>query len=99
MTVVAPFAFVEANIAAQSAAMLANAHIVLANGQSFGAELNQSDEPSFDMVMCGAESLVYLSKYDLADGEQITINGRAYQVAGSPRRMDEHFSRADVVML
>lgn len=95
---VAPFAAIEANIAASTSAMLDNAYVVLANGQTFGAELNQSDEPAFDMVMSGAESLVYLSQYALADGEDITINGRAYQVAGAPRRLDEHFSRADVVM-
>lgn len=95
----APFAALEQRIAASTSAMLANAYVVLANGHAFGAELNQSDEPAFDLVVSGAESLVYLSQYALADGEQITINGRAYQVAGAPRRMDEHFSRADVVML
>lgn len=95
----APFAELEQRIATATSAMLANAYVVLTNGESFGAELTQADEPSFDMVITGAESLIYLSQHALSDGDEITINGRVYQVAGAPRRLNDHFSRADVVML
>lgn len=93
----APFAALEARIATATASRLANAVVLLANGQTFGAELNQADAPSFDAVMSGAESLTYLSQYALTDGEEITINGAPYQVVGAPRRQDENFSRAEVV--
>ena len=93
----APFAALEARIAAATASMLANVVVVLGNGQAFGAELDRADEVSFDAVMSGAESLTYLSQYALTDGEEITINGAAYQVIGAPRRQDENFSRAEVV--
>ena len=93
----APFAALEARIAAATAYMLANVVVVLGNGQAFGAELDRADEVSFDAVMSGAESLTYLSQYALTDGEEITINGAAYQVIGAPRRQDENFSRAEVV--
>lgn len=95
----APFAAIEQRIATATASRLANAVVLLANGQAFGAELNQADEPSFDVVTSGAESLVYRSCHALTDGEAITINGAAYRVAGATRRVDEHFSRADVVLM
>lgn len=93
----APFAAIEQRIAAVTSARLANAYVVLSNGQAFGAELNQADEVGFDAVVSGAESLVYLSAYALTDDEEIMINGTAYRVAGAPRRQDERFSRAEVV--
>ena len=93
----APFAALEQRIAAVTSARLANAYVVLANGQAFGAELNQADEVGFDAVTVGAESLIYLSAYALTDGEEITINGRAYRVASVPRRRDEHFSECSLV--
>lgn len=93
----APFAAIEKNLAEVTSAMLSNAYVVLSTGQAFGAELNQADEVGFDAVVAGSESLIYLSAYALTDGEEITINGTAYRVAGGPRRQDEHFSRAEVV--
>ena len=95
----APFAALEARIASITTAMLANAVVLLANGQAFGAELDSADEVSFDAVASGAESLTYLSQYALTDGEEITINGDPYQVVGAPRRQDENFSRAEVVRI
>ena len=38
----------EQRIAAVTSARLANAYVVLANGQAFGAELNQADDVGFD---------------------------------------------------
>ena len=93
----APFAAIEQRIAAVTSARLANAYVVLANGQAFGAEINQADEVGFDAVTHGAESLIYRSCYALTDGEEITINGAAYLVASVPRRRDAHFSECDLV--
>ena len=93
----APFAAIEQRIAAVTSARLANAYVVLANGQSFGAELNRADEIAFESVVHGAERLVYLSIHGLADGEAISINGAGYRVAGVPRRKDAHFSECEVV--
>ena len=93
----APFAALEARIATATASRLANAVVLLANGQAFGAELNRADEVAFESVTTGSETLVFQACYDLTDGEQITINGKAYRVASVPRRRDAHFSECEVV--
>lgn len=93
----APFAALEARIATATASRLANAVVLLANGQSFGAELNRADEVSFDAVTAGDETLIFQSCYGLANGEEITVNGMAYRVASVPRRRDEHFSECSLV--
>lgn len=95
----APFAAIEARIAAVTNARLSNAYVVLSNGQAFGAELDRADEVAFEAVVHGAESLVYRSCHALTDGEEISINGAAYRVVGAPRRQDDQFSRAEVVRL
>lgn len=93
----ATFAAIEQRLADVTSAMLANAYVVLANGQAFGAELNQADEIAFDAVAHGAEVLVYRSCHALQDGEEISINGQSYRVASVPRRRDAHFSECELV--
>ena len=93
----APFAALEARIAAATSSRLANVDVTPAGGEPFGAELNRADEIAFESVVHGAERLVYLSIHGLADGEAISINGAGYRVAGVPRRKDAHFSECEVV--
>lgn len=93
----APFAALEARIATATATRLANAVVLLANGQTFGAELNRADEVAFEAVIAGSETLVFQTCYGLTNGEELTINGTAYRVASIPRRRDAHFSECEVV--
>ena len=93
----APFAALEARIATATASRLANAVVLLANGQTFGAELNRADEVAFEAVTVGSETLVFRSCYGLTEGEEVTINGAAYRVASVPRRRDAHFSECELV--
>ena len=93
----APFAALEARIATATASRLANAVVLLANGQAFGAELNRADEVAFEAVIAGGETLVFQACYGLTNGEDVTINGTAYRVASVPRWRDAHFSECEVV--
>lgn len=93
----APFAALEARIAAATSSRLANVVVTPAGGEPFGAELNRADALAFDAVVASTEVLVYLSSHGLADGDEIDISGTAYRVASIPQRKDANFSTADVV--
>jgi hypothetical protein len=93
----APFADIEARIAAVTNSRLSNAYVVLANGVAFGAEMNASDEIGFEYVTVGTHQLTYLSSYSLAKGEEISVNGAFFVVATTPRKTDGHFSACEVV--
>lgn len=93
----APFAEIEARIAVATSSRLANAYVVPVQGEPFGAEFNRADEMAFDAVTAGADVLVYVGQHDLRDGDDISINGDTYRVAGVPRKKDGHFSVCDVV--
>ena len=93
----APFAALEARIAAATSSRLANVVVTPAGGEPCGAELNRADEVAFEAVTTGSETLVFQACYGLTDGEDITINGTAYRVASVPRRRDAHFAECEVV--
>lgn len=88
MTLVTPFAAIEADIAGQSLAMLANAMVTPEVGDPFVAEFDLADvDPISAPSIVADAQIVYLADAaTLQPGETVTINGAAYRVASDPVR-------------
>jgi len=89
VTLVAPFADIEASIAADTMAMLANVVVSKADGVTqFLAEFDAIDRDVFDGVaQVGDFTLRYLvTDATLVVGEVVTINGQTYRVPTDPER-------------
>lgn len=100
MTLVAPFADIEARLAADTMAMLANVVVTKADGVTqFLAEFDAIDRDVFDGVaQIGDFTLRYLvSTATLAVGEVVTINGQTYRVPTDPERVSDHEAVARLV--
>lgn len=95
----APFAALEARIAATTAAMLANAVVRLANGHAFGAIFDVADVAAFGGPQIVGDYVIrYLTSVapDLSRGEIVTVNGRDYRIAGDPTQINAEESVAQL---
>lgn len=94
----APFASLEARLAAVTCARLANVVVWRENGASFTAEFDESDSADFDM-QTPASLLTYRLSLapDLAIGETLFVREQAYQVAAAPQRVSAHIARVQIV--
>lgn len=92
MSLVAPFADIEASITADSMAMLANVVVTKAGVQPFLAEFGEIDRDVLDGVaQIGDYTLRYLmTDATLAVGDVVTINGQTYRVPADPERAGAH---------
>lgn len=91
MSLVAPFAQVEADIASANMAMLANVVVSTANGVEFLAEFDEVDRTAFEVVQVGDYVLRFMgAAAALVIDETVVINGASYRVAEHPRRVSGH---------
>lgn len=91
MSLVAPFAQIEADIASASMAMLANVVVTTVNGVEFLAEFDEVDRNAFDVVQVGDYVLRFLSGAPaLFNNDVVVINGATYRLVEHPRRVSGH---------
>ncbi len=90
MTLLAPFADIDADLAAQTHALLDNAVVTPVDGAPFTAMFDQADTTAFDVAMVGDYTLRYLAAAAaLSKGTVINIQGQQYRVAEHPRRVGD----------
>ena len=90
MTLLAPFADIDADLAAQTHALLDNAVVAPVNGAPFTAMFDQADKTVFDVAMVGDYTLRYLAAAAvLSKGVVINVQGQQYRVAEQPHRIGD----------
>lgn len=84
----APFAAIEADIAEQTTAMLANVIVNRTQGKPFAAELDVADEDGWEGATVAATHTLRhgVLSTPLAKGESLLIAGEIYHVCRIPRR-------------
>lgn len=92
MTLVAPFAKIDADLAVQAHVLLDNVVVTPTNGVPFTAMFDQTDKTAFDVTSVGDYSLRYLAAAapELRKGDLIEIDGRSFSLAEAPRRYDAY---------
>ena len=83
-----PFAALEQRMAGMCMSRLANVSCA-ANGVEFFAQFDTADRTAFDAVTAGDYTLRYLaSGVALKQGDDVVVDGVAYQVADVPARIN-----------
>lgn len=83
------FAALEARTATVGYSRLANAVATTSGGESFPAFFDTTDRTAFDAVTAGDYTLRYLaSGVVLKQGDDVVVDGVAYQVADVPARIN-----------
>jgi hypothetical protein len=97
VTLLAPFAAIEARLAQQTSAMLSNVVVYPDAAPIFVAEFDAIDGDALDMLQMADMRIEYLaSAADLSEGALLTINSVRYQVVGLPQRIGPHMMRAQL---
>ncbi len=86
----APFARLLDRTAAVQYARLSDVTVCRLNGApGFHGIYNAPDQSRFGLDAPGAPTLQYPACAELQDGEQITLGGGLYRVAGAPQRIND----------